>query len=602
LNAKQVSELLAKDAANVASYLLPGGKKAGAEFKAGSTGGEPGNSLSVRLTGSKAGVWRDFATEQGGDLLDLFVAVKGYSFTEALADAKRFLNVVDQMPERKPVSYVKPQRPKNSIPVSRVRDWLNGRGVTDETIEAFKVREVQRNGAVWALFPYLRDGVYINGKYRNPDDKKGMQQEKDAEPCLFGWHLVQPKDRTIIITEGEIDAMTLWQAGLTALSVNAGANNHQWIENDWERLERFSEIVIAFDHDEQGDKGAVEIMKRLGVERCKRMKMGAKDANQWLMEGATDDDFKAAMLSSKAQDPDEMKFAGEFMNRLLSMFYPAADADKHPKLRLDKDFEWFDFRPGELTVWTGYNGHGKSLLLSQVQLGLMAQGERFVVFSGEMQPEYLLKRLVKQATGLDRPTPAYIGEVFNWLNDRFWIFNQVGSATMKRLIEVFTYANKRYGVKHVVIDSLMMTDVPEDGPGAMTLQKEAIRNLCDFAKKSGVHVHLVAHPRKGKDESAGPGKSDVAGSSKITDGADNVFVVWRSQKDQAEPNPCDEAAHDKWVELQESPDAKLILKKQRNGDHQDYTQSLWFDRESMQYRTQKRNHKDVRYVDFSQTS
>jgi hypothetical protein len=90
---------------------------------------------------------------------------------------------------------------------------------------------------------------------------------------------------------------------------------------------------------------------------------------------------------------------------------------------------------------------------------------------------------------------------------------------------------------HVVIDSLMMTDVPEDGPGSMTAQKEAIRSLCDFAKRTGVHVHLVAHPRKGKDESAGPGKMDVAGSGKITDGADNVFTVWRAQKDEARDAP-----------------------------------------------------------------
>ena len=112
MNAHEIAELLAKDAANVASYLLHGGKKQGAEWKAGSKNGEPGNSLSVRLTGSKAGVWRDFATDEGGDLLDLFVAVKGYSISEALTDAKRFLNVVDQMPERKPMVYARPQRPK----------------------------------------------------------------------------------------------------------------------------------------------------------------------------------------------------------------------------------------------------------------------------------------------------------------------------------------------------------------------------------------------------------------------------------------------------------------------------------------------------------
>ena len=38
--------------------------------------------------------------------------------------------------------------------------------------------------------------------------------------------------------------MTLHQVGIPALSVNAGAGNHQWIENDWSRLDRFSEILI----------------------------------------------------------------------------------------------------------------------------------------------------------------------------------------------------------------------------------------------------------------------------------------------------------------------------------------------------------------------
>lgn len=598
-NAKQISEMLAKDAANVCAYLLRDGKKHGAEFKSGSTSGEAGNSLSVRLTGAKAGVWSDFSTGEKGDLLDLFVAVNGYSFPQALADAKRFLGVTDSMPERPAKTYTRPAKPKGtSVPVSRVREWLNGRGITDETIDAFRVREVSRNGGTWALFPYLRDGEYVNAKYRNPDDKKGMGQEADAEPCLFGWHLVQPKERSIIICEGEIDCMTVWQSGLAALSVNAGAGNHQWIENDWEKLDRFSDIVLCFDHDEAGDKGATEVMKRLGIDRCRRMKMPAKDANQWLMDGATNDDFKTAYTNAKAIDPDEMKSALEFMDSIMNLMHPVEGADVHPFLALDQQFPWFQFRPGQLTVWTGYNGHGKSLLLSQVQLGLMAQGERFIVFSGEMQPEYLLERTIKQATGLGRPSKAYIRAALEWLNERFWIFNQAGSATIARLLEVFAYASKRYGIKHMVIDSLMMTDVPEDGPGAFTAQKEAIQKLCNFAKKNGCHVHLVAHPRKGKDESSSPGKMDIAGSSKITDGADNVFTVWRAQKDHAEPNPADEDAHAKWVDLQSMPDAKLVLKKQRTGRAQDYTQNLWFDADAMQYRSQTRNYRNVRYVDY----
>jgi twinkle protein len=131
-----------------------------------------------------------------------------------------------------------------------------------------------------------------------------------------------------------------------------------------------------------------------------------------------------------------------------------------------------------------------------------------------------------------------------------------------------------------------MTDVPEDGPGSMSAQKDAIRKLCDFAKRQAVHIHLVAHPRKGADESRGPGKLDVAGSSKITDGADNVFTVWSARKDEADDQDPDKA------------DAKLELHKQRNGDVQHYTQYLYFCKEAQQFVSTSRR-SPVVYVQYS---
>ena len=69
MNAHELSQRMADDASGIAQHLLPRGKKASGEWKAGSTGGEEGGSLSVRLTGAKKGRWKDFATDEGGDLL-----------------------------------------------------------------------------------------------------------------------------------------------------------------------------------------------------------------------------------------------------------------------------------------------------------------------------------------------------------------------------------------------------------------------------------------------------------------------------------------------------------------------------------------------------
>ncbi|NYH99592.1 DnaB-like helicase C-terminal domain-containing protein [Cupriavidus plantarum] len=158
----------------------------------------------------------------------------------------------------------------------------------------------------------------------------------------------------------------------------------------------------------------------------------------------------------------------------------------------------------------------------------------------------------------------------DWLRDRAWIFNLLGNASTDRLLDVFGYGYRRYGIRHFVIDSLMMTDVPEDGAGALSAQKEAMRKLTTFARSTGEHLHLVAHPRKRQDERRAPGKMDVAGSGNLANGADNVFSVWSAQKQDGE-----DANHE--------PDAVLELHKQRNGDVQHKKLGLFFNRATMQF-------------------
>jgi twinkle protein len=347
--------------------------------------------------------------------------------------------------------------------------------------------------------------------------------------------------------------------------------------------------VICFDDDEPGRKGAVEVAKRLGIERCKLVNFGAKDANERLQQGAERADFEEAIRGAKPVDPEELVAAGAFMGRVKALFYPSATDDHPPALEVGgTTCDWFAFRPGEFTVITGINGHGKSLLHGYLMLGLMNQGERVCVFSGEMKAEMLLKRLVKQATGTNRPTPGYIDAVGAWLVDRMWVFNLLGNASIDRLLEVFRYGAKRYGITQFVIDSLMMTDVPEDGPGAFSAQKEAVQKIAAFAKRHGVHVHLIAHPRKASDESKAPGKMDVSGSSRITDAADNVFSVWSARKEDAD-------------EVDGKPDALLELHKQRNGDVQHQKLWLWFSRACQQYST-SRQRRAVSFVPYEAES
>ena len=605
MNVSEVKDRLAQRAEDVAQHLLPNGKRKGREWTAGSVGGEEGGSLSVCVGGAKAGVWSDFATGAGGDLIDLWIACRCLTLTEAMREAKDYLGIREITPKPPEKKYRLPEKPRCSTPKGRVHQWLtsaapDGRCLTEETLKAFKVGEQVLNGNTYAVFPYLDETgqKLLNVKYRNPDKKGDMRQEKDAAPCLFGWHLIDPKARAVTICEGEIDAMTLHQMGIPALSINQGAGNHQWIETDWDRLERFSDITICFDHDEAGNKGAPEVMRRLGLERCRRVMLPKKDPNEYLQYGAEAYDFRVAVDEAKAMDPEELVSADDHTEAVIAEFWPSADKPRHPCLYLDKPLDWFEFHPGEYTAWTGWNGHGKSLLLDQVLLGLMKQDQRVVVFSGELTAARHLKRIHKQASGLDRPAPQYSRAIGEWLRERLWVFDIVGNAKLGRLLEVFAYAARRYGITHFVIDSLMMLDVPVDGQGALSAQKQAVQKICAFARGYGVHVHMVAHPRKDRDESRAPSKMDIAGSLDIVNAADNVFAVWRNKKDEAMPAEGDVDAMARWRAKQEEADGKLILSKYRHGDFQDYTQLLWFDKDSMQYRTQSRRY-PLSFVDYS---
>ncbi|WP_157076505.1 hypothetical protein [Castellaniella caeni] len=85
-------------------------------------------------------MWFDFSTGETGDLLDLWVAVRGGVLADAIRDAKAYLGVRDDMPERAPrKAYTAPAKPKVRSAKGRVLSWLNSRGLTDDTVAAFRV-------------------------------------------------------------------------------------------------------------------------------------------------------------------------------------------------------------------------------------------------------------------------------------------------------------------------------------------------------------------------------------------------------------------------------------------------------------------------------
>jgi len=577
--AREIAQGLADHAEGVCRHLLPNGKRDGAEWRAGSVQGEPGQSLGVHLTGAKAGVWSDFNEGGGGDLLDLWQQARGISLPEAMDEARSYLGISEPQFETGRGPKVAPiERP----PVQSVRDevaqyLMEERALNEESLQAYRVAA---NGH-YVAFPYFCDGELVAVKYRRIHDKHDCKVKKGDAMPLFGWQAIPADARQVVIVEGEIDAIASWQMGYPALSVPNGAQSHKWIEVDYGRLERFDTIYLWMDADEQGQASIDKIVDRLGPERCRVVRQGVgKDANDALRKRL---DASELIARAETLDPAELKSAADFTEDVIAEFYPSNDSPSGWLLPWEKAEHKIRLRPAEVTIVSGINGHGKSLITSQMALEAMEQGARVCIASMEMQPKRTLQRMIRQAEGHNgtehTPSVRYIHAVQDWLAEKLWLFAVTGTAKIDRMMQVFEYARKRYGIDVFIVDSLAKCGVAEDDWNG---QKEFVERLCDFKNEHSVHVLLVSHPRKGENEEQQPGKMDVRGGQAITDLVDNGCTLWRNKKKQAAMDKPEEKRSEKEVEELKKPDAFLTCWKQRNGNWEGKL-GLWWRGSALQF-------------------
>ena len=248
------------------------------------------------------------------------------------------------------------------------------------------------------------------------------------------------------------------------------------------------------------------------------------------------------------------------------------DAVAGERLPWRKTSDLIRFRSGEVTLWSGMNGHGKSLILGQVQTGFVYQRAGVCIASLEMPPKITLARMIKQSAGTEQMPASYISEYLAWAGTNLWLYDHVGHANREKILALIRYAADKLKLKHFVIDSLMKCGIGlEDYDG----QASFVSDLCDIGRDTGVHIHLVAHSKKQQDEMKAPGKMDIKGSGTIGDLVHNIISVWRNKPKERKLSEGDNSASGE-------PDQLLICDKQRNGDWEGKI-SLWYHPSSRQY-------------------
>lgn len=221
--------------------------------------------------------------------------------------------------------------------------------------------------------------------------------------------------------------------------------------------------------------------------------------------------------------------------------------------RLDKSIG--GFFAGELSVWTGKRGIGKSTILSQLLLEAIDQGHKVCAYSGELDRAQFREWAYLQAAGPEHigyrddpitgkrlPTvnPQVDKLISEWLHERFWLFDLERNTRHdpEAILGQFAYAKMRYGADVFLVDNIMSVDFDYKRDADFNrIQSQFTQALATFAKRQHVHVHLVVHPRKSSSGKAGEVTADdVHGSGDITNRADNVFfLTTRAAEEQQKP-------------------------------------------------------------------
>jgi twinkle protein len=301
-------------------------------------------------------------------------------------------------------------------------EWFEGRGISSKTLYDWFITQSKeyigktRSKVDCINFNYIRDNELINIKARSMD--KGFRFFPGAELTMYGLFLMEfenketKKKNPLIVVEGEIDALSFWEAGFRAvLSVPNGAkakhNNLSYLDACIDDLDAFDDIILATDNDLPGVGLRNDLAVRFGVERCRKVNFKEfNDGNEVLQELGVEG------LRQIIEDAKPFPIEGVFTSADFSQELDILRKEGLKQAYLLDDEDWdkaISWDLGRLYTFTGIPSSGKSEVVDFIIAKLNAiHGFKAGIYSPENFPIQLhLSKFVSKFTG----------KAFNEVND-----------------------------------------------------------------------------------------------------------------------------------------------------------------------------------------
>ncbi|KAK9706975.1 hypothetical protein RND81_07G164600 [Saponaria officinalis] len=444
------------------------------------------------------------------------------------------------------------------------------RMITASTLKRNYVLQKNAGGQIVIAFTYRRDGALVSCKYR--DANKIFWQEADTEKIVYGLDDIR-NATDIIIVEGECDKLAMEEAGfLNCVSVPEGApskvsskelpppdqdTKYQFLWNCREYFKKASRIILATDADEPGQALAEELARRLGRERCWRVKWpkkneleNFKDANEVLMYMGPE------VLKETIANAELYPIQGLFT---FKDYFPEIDAYYHRVLGDEFGIstgwrcldEYYNIVPGELTIVTGIPNSGKSEWLDALLCNLnQSAGWKFALCSMENKVREHARKLlekhikkpffnVRYGETVERMTLEEFEQGKEWLDSTFHLIRCENDSlpSIKWVLDLAKAAVLRYGIRGLVIDPYNELDHQRHNSMTETeYVSQMLTMVKRFAQHHSCHVWFVAHPKQLQNWTGDPPNLyDISGSAHFINKCDNGIVVHRNRDPEAGP-------------------------------------------------------------------
>ncbi|KAK2661230.1 hypothetical protein Ddye_007763 [Dipteronia dyeriana] len=449
--------------------------------------------------------------------------------------------------------------------------YFSERLITRRTLERNRVMQKKYGDNEIAIaFTYRRKGKLINCKYR--DIAKRFWQEKDAEKILYGLDDIEGAS-DIVIVEGEIDMLSMEEAGIyNCVSVPDGAppnvsqkdlppedqdTKYQYLWNCKDYLMKASRIILATDGDLPGQALAEELARRLGRERCWRVRWPMKnevdrfkDANEVLMYlGA--DALKEVVENAELYPIKGLFSFRDFFDEIDSYYYRTVGDEFGISTGWRGLDSLYNVVPGELTIVTGVPNSGKSEWIDALLCNINESvGWKFALCSMENKvrehARKLLEKHVKKpffnasyGQSVERMTVEEFELGKEWLGDTFSLIRCENDSlpSINWVLELAKAAVLRHGVRGLVIDPYNELDHQRPSNTTETeYVSQMLTKIKRFSLHHSVHVWFVAHPRQLHQWVGGPPNLyDISGSAHFINKCDNGIVVHRNRDPEAGP-------------------------------------------------------------------